>query len=201
MSIKYEIQSIKNSQGSGEERHFARIFEREPMTAEQLKSRIQASCTLTKGDIEATLSALREQMIHELSQGHRFYIPSIGYFSLSADLDMPDDKPIDKVRGDYISVRNIKFRPDAAMLHEVRGNVRFERATFSSESSLYTEEVLLAKIKEYLSTNHYINRRIMERQFALRESAALRWLRHFTATGVLKKEGARNAPVYFLAKE
>lgn len=27
MSIKYEIQSIKNSQGTGKEQHFARIFE------------------------------------------------------------------------------------------------------------------------------------------------------------------------------
>ena len=75
MSIKYEIQSIKNSQGSGEERHFARIFEQPPMTAQQLAAHIQNSCTLTKADVEATLSALRDYMLHELSQGHRFYIP------------------------------------------------------------------------------------------------------------------------------
>ena len=156
MSIKYEIHSIKNSQGTGEERNFARIFEHEPMTAEQLKSHIQDSCSLTKGDIEATLSALREHMIHELSHGNRFYIPSIGYFSLSVDLDMPEDKPIDKVRGDYISVRNIKFRPDAAMLQEIKSNVRFERADFSSKSSKYTEEEMLSKIKAFLATNVYL---------------------------------------------
>lgn len=38
MSIKYEILSIKNSQGTSEERNFARIFEYEPMVAKQLKS-------------------------------------------------------------------------------------------------------------------------------------------------------------------
>lgn len=80
MSIKYEIQSIKNSQGTGKEQHFARIFEDAPMSAQQLESHIQSSCSLTKGDVEATLSALRECMIHDLSHGHRFYIPSIGYF-------------------------------------------------------------------------------------------------------------------------
>ena len=68
MSIKYEIQSIKNSQGSGEERHFARIFEQAPMTAQQLAAHIQNSCTLTKADVEATLSALRDYMLHELSK-------------------------------------------------------------------------------------------------------------------------------------
>lgn len=201
MSIKYEIHSIKNSQGTGEERNFARIFEHEPMTAKQLKSQIQASCSLTEGDIEATLSALRDHMIYELSHGNRFYIPSIGYFSLSVDLNMPEDKPIEKVRGDYISVRNIKFRPDATMLQEVKNNVSFERATFSSKSNKYTEDVLLAKIREYLSTNHCINRRDMERLFGLRQSAALRWLKHFTEIGVLKKEGARNSPVYFMEKQ
>lgn len=198
MSIKYEIHSIKNSQGTGEERNFARIFEREPMTAEQLKSHIQASCSLTKGDIEATLSALREYMIHELSHGNRFYIPSIGYFSLSVDLDMPEDKPIEKVRGDYISVRNIKFRPDASMLQEVKNNVRFERADFSSKSNKYTEDEIWEKIKAFLAVNHCINRRDMELQFGLRQSAALKWLKHFVEKGVLKKDGARNSPVYFL---
>ena len=137
-------------------------------------------------------------MIHELSHGNRFYIPSIGYFSLSVDLDMPEDKPIDKVRADYISVRNIKFRPDAAMLQEVKSHVRFERADFSSKSSKYTEEEILNKIKAFLATNRCINRRDMELHFGLRQSAALRWLKHFVETGVLKKEGARNSPVYFL---
>ena len=201
MSIKYEIHSIKNSQGTGEERNFARIFEHEPMTAKQLKSHIQATCSLTEGDIEATLSALREHMIHELSHGNRFYIPYIGYFSLSVDLNMPDDKPIDKVRGDYISVRNIKFRPDATMLQEVKNKVRFERADFSSKSSKYTEEEMLEKIKGFLATNHCINRRDMEMQFGLRQSVALKWLKHFTEIGALKKDGARNSPVYFLVKQ
>ena len=200
MSIKYEIHSIKNSQGTGEERNFARIFEHESMTAEQLKSHIQDSCSLTKGDIEATLSALREHMIHELSHSDRFYIPSIGYFLLSVDLDMPEDKPLDKVRGDYISVRNIKFRPDAAMLQEVKSHVRFERADFSTKSSKYTEDEMQNKIKAFLATNHCINRRDMELQFGLRQSAALRWLKHFMEIGVLKKDGARNSPVYFLNK-
>lgn len=199
MSIKYEIQSIKNSQGTGEERHFARIFEGIPMSAEQLESHIQTSCSLTKGDVEATLSALRENMIRELSQGNRFYIPTIGYFSLSVDLDMPKDKPVDKARADYISVRNIKFRPDASMLKKVKMNTRFERAKFSTKSKATTEEIMLEKIKEYLSTNSCINRRTMETLFGLRQNAALKWLKHFTEIGVLRKEGAVNSPVYFLA--
>lgn len=171
------------------------------MSAQQLESYIQSSCSLTKGDVEATLSALRECMIQHLSHGNRFYIPSIGYFSLSVNLNMPEDKPIDKARADYISVRNINFRPDASMLQEVKRNVHFERAKFSTKSKEHTEEMMLEKIKEYLSTNICINRRAMEIHFGLRQNSALKWLKHFTEIGVLRKEGARNSPVYFMNKQ
>ena len=108
------------------------------MSAQQLESYIQSSCSLTKGDVEATLSALRECMIQHLSHGNRFYIPSIGYFSLSVNLNMPEDK----ASADYISVRNI-IRPDASMLQEVKRNVHFERAKYSTKSREHTEEMML----------------------------------------------------------
>ena len=200
MSIKYEIHSIKNSKGSGKEQEFVRIFDNPPQTDQQLEGHIQDNCSLTKGDVQAALMTLRDCMIHELSCGNRFHIPEIGYFSLAVDLDIPEDKPAEKVRGDYISVRNIKFRPDAELLNEVKTNVRFERAKFSSKSRQYTEEELLEKIKEYLAANNCITRRDLERNFGLRQSAALKCLKHFTETGMLKKEGARNSPVYFLNK-
>lgn len=111
MNIKYEIHSIKNSNGKGEERHYAHLHEGTAMNADQLESHIEESCSLTKSDMEATLSALRAAMIRELSQGKRFYLPSIGSFSLSVDLNLPEGKPIEKMRGDYISVRNLNFRP------------------------------------------------------------------------------------------
>lgn len=96
MSIKYEIQSIKNSKGTGKEQEFVRIFENPPQTDRQLESHIQDNCSLTKGDVQATLMTLRDSMINELSHGNRFHIPEIGYFSLAVNLDMPDDKPMEK---------------------------------------------------------------------------------------------------------
>ena len=198
MSIKYEIQSIKNAQGKGEERLFARIFEQETMTSNELESQIQANCSLTRGDIAATLKALRDCMRHELSTGRRFCLPEIGYFSLSVDLNMPDDTPTDKARADYISVRNINFRPDASLLADVRRTARFERAKFSTKSRQYTEEELVARLRDYFARNNCLTRRDLEREFGLRQSTALLWLRRLTEKGVLKKDGVRTAPVYFL---
>ena len=200
MSIKYEIRSIQNAQGTGKERHYAHIYEQPAMTPQQLASRIQDSCSLTKSDVEGTVSALREAMIRELEQGHRFYIPKIGYFSLSVGLEIPDGKPIDKVRGDDIKVRNINFQPEASMLQEIKSHSRFEHAEFSTLSKKQSEESLLKKITVFLSKNKCLTRRDMELEFGLRRSTAYKWLKHFTETGVLKKKGTLSSPVYFLAE-
>lgn len=102
------------------------------------------------------------------------------------------------MRADYLSVRNIRFRPDATLLKEVRKGVLFERATFTTKSANLTEDELKEKIILYFATNNCLTRRAMEKEFGLRPTIALKRLRHFTETGLLKKEGSRNSPVYFL---
>ena len=200
MSIKYELHYIINAQGTGENRRFVRLFEQPPLSDHQLKKEIHSSCTLTVSDLEGTLSALRAAMIRELSQGKRFHIPSIGYFSLSVDSDIPDDTPEEKMRGDYIKVRNINFQPEASMLQEIKSHSRFEHAEFSTLSKKQSEESLLKKITVFLSKNKCLTRRDMELEFGLRRSTAYKWLKHFTETGVLKKKGTLSSPVYFLAE-
>lgn len=198
MSINYEIHTISNSQGSGTARHFARIVEGSPMSAQQLERLIQDNSTLKKGDIEATLSELREQMVRELSQGHRFYIPNVGYFSLSVKLDA-DGKAVEKVSSGDLHLHNINFRPEASLLQEVSSKVRFRRARLTSKSVVYEEKQLLSLLMDYLSANHFITCRTMQRQFRLRETAARKWLKRFVEQGVIRREGARNAPVYIKA--
>lgn len=198
MSINYEIHTISNSQGSGTACHFARIVEGSPMTAQQLEHLIQDNSTLKKGDIEATLSELREQMVRELSQGHRFYIPNVGYFSLSVKLDA-DGKAVEKVSGKDLHLHNINFRPEASLLQEVGSKVRFRRARLTSKSVAYEEKQLLSLLMDYLSANHFITCRTMQRQFRLRETAARKWLKRFVEQGVIRRKGARNAPVYIKA--
>lgn len=168
------------------------------MNAEQLESHIEESCSLTKSDMEATLSALRAAMIRELSQGKRFHLPSIGSFSLSVDLNLPEGKSVDKMRGDYISVRNLNFRPDTPMLREIKNNARFERANVSTQSNHFTEEHILTQIKEFFKTHAYITRRDIESLFGFRRSYATKWLKHFRECGVLKQSGPVNSAVYLL---
>ena len=201
MNIKYKIHTIENAQGKGKERHFVRLENYPPMSEKQLEKHICQSCSLTEGDLKSALYALRESMISELLQGKRFYLPSIGYFSLSVDLDMPEDKAIEKVRGDYISVRNIKFLPDADMLQTIKCKAKFERSTYTATSLRYTEEELAKGLREYLVEKKMINRSNFQSVFGVRKNKALQWLKHFTETGLLKKFGAKNSPLCCLNEE
>ncbi|EHJ36160.1 putative DNA-binding protein [Leyella stercorea DSM 18206] len=200
MSIKYEIHGIKNAKGEGKEQKYVHLFAHEPQSDHALEDDIQASCSLTKADVRAAFSALRDHMARALASGSRFHIPGVGYFSLSVGLDapddLPDDLPDDKMRADYIRLRNIRFRPERSLLSEVGSGVSFERAAFSSRSRQYTEEQLLSLLRHYFTTHTCLTRRILQRVAGLRESAAKKWLQHLTATGVLQKDGASNAPVY-----
>lgn len=198
MAIKYEIQKIRNSGGDGNERRFARIFEHEPMTALQIENHIQDNCSLTRSDVRSALVALRDCMASELRKGNRFHIPDIGYFSLSVDLNMREDTPTDKARADYITLRGVKFQPERSLVEEVGRGMRFERARFSTQSRQYSEEEMVDALRLFFTTHSLLTRRDMEQEFGLRPSTALRWLRRLVEKGVLRREGTRNSPVYFL---
>ena len=89
MSIKYEIHGIKNAKGEGKEQKYVHLFAREPQSDCALEEDIQANCSLTKADVRAAFSALRDHMVRALASGSRFHLPGVGYFSLSVGLDAP----------------------------------------------------------------------------------------------------------------
>lgn len=201
MAIKYEIHYLPNAGGEGETRRFAHVFEEPAMTDNQMVERLAKHSCIGEAEATSVLMKLRDIIEEDLQEGRRVNIPGIGYLSLSADLDMDELKPDSKVRADYVSVRGIKFRPNADLLKTVKRRVKFEKSQYSSRSYPFSEETLKEKIRKYLKTNRSINRRVLEREFYIRKQTALNWLNRLVDSGFLIKEGARNSPVYFLAKE
>ena len=88
MDLKYDIYTIKNSQGTGENRQYVRLVQHEPMTDKELEAAIQNRCSLTKGDVAAVLRELHGICVQAFSMGRRVHIPELGYFSLAASLEM-----------------------------------------------------------------------------------------------------------------
>lgn len=198
MAVKYEIQNIENSQGTGEPRPFARLHQGAAMTADELADRLAASTTLTAADMKAVMSELCHYAKEELSAGRRFYLPEIGYLSLSVGNVPPSRKPDGKITDKDIYLRNIDFRPEAKFLRDVRRRVRFEKSGYTTSSARYAEEELWAKVKAYLDDNKYVNNSIMRSLFGLSKYKAAQWLSRFTAGGRLVKRGRERQPLYFL---
>ncbi len=198
MELKYDIYKLHNSQGTGEERQYVRIIQHEPMSEKALQERIQNRCSLTKGDVAAVLAELHDIAVQEFLEGRRFYIPEIGYFSLSASLEMPENNPDKKITGKEVRITGINFRPEARLLQEVQRQAHFVRSRYTSQSTPYTEEKLLAKIQEYLKDNRYITARIIRCQFGLTQYTTQKWLKHFCEKGILVKDGTDRSPIYFL---
>jgi len=201
MAIKYEIHYLPNAGGNDETRRFAHIFEEPAMNDKQMIERIAKHSCLGEGEVSAVLMRLRDIIEEDLKDGRRVNIPEIGYLSLSADLNMDDLKPDSKVRADYVSVKGIKFRPNADLLKQVKRHTHFEKSQYTSRSYPFSEETLKEKIKEYLKEHRSINRRTLEMEFHIRKQTALNWLKKLVDSGFLIKEGSRTAPVYFLAEE
>ena len=95
-------------------------------------------------------------------------------------------------------ITGINFRPEAKLLEQVQRNTHFVRSKYTSQSTQYTEEKLLAKIKEYLQENRYVTTRILRILFGLTPYMAQKWLNHFCEKGIMVKEGTQHAPIYFL---
>ena len=47
MDLKYDVYTITNAEGSGEERKYVRLKQYEAMTAHELEATIQQRCSLT----------------------------------------------------------------------------------------------------------------------------------------------------------
>lgn len=201
MDLKYDVYTITNAEGSGEERKYVRLKQHEAMTAHELEATIQQRCTLTKGDVAAVFSELHDIVVSEFSMGRRVYVPQLGYFSLAVNLEMPEDNPDKKITGKEVRLRGINFRPEASLLQEIDRNIHFVRSEYSSQSTIFTEEKLWTRLQEYFQENRYLTIKLMRMEFGLTRHMAQKWIDHFIAKGLLIKDGTPRSPIYFLNDE
>lgn len=198
MDLKYDVYTITNAEGSGEERKYVRLKQHEAMTAHELEATIQQRCTLTKGDVAAVFSELHDIVVTEFSMGRRVYVPQLGYFSLAVNLEMPEENPDKKITGKEVRLRGINFRPEAGLLQEIERNIHFVRSEYSSRSNFFTEEKLWARLQEFFKENRYLTVSLMRMKFGLTRHMAQKWIDYFIAKGLLIKDGTPRSPIYFL---
>lgn len=198
LAIRYDIQYIGNAQGGGKPQEFVRLLDEPPIRDVQLEEKLQQRSSISKGGVRAVLLALQEVMQEELMDGRRFCIPGVGHFSLSPSLELPEGKTVEKVRAEYVGVKNVNFKPDKKMLEALKHKTRFLKTESLTGTVHYTAPEMEQMIKDYLSEHRYMTRRDMERRFYLTQYTAYKWLDFFVGIGVLVKDGTRHNPLYFL---
>lgn len=198
MDLKYDVYTITNAEGSGEERKYVRLKQHEAMTASELEATIQQRCTLTKGDVAAVFTELHDIVVSEFSMGRRVYVPKLGYFSLAVNLEVPEDNPDKKITGKEVRLRGINFRPDAGLLQEIDRNVHFIRSEYTGRSNVFTEKKLWTVLQEFFQENRYLTISLMRMKFGLSRHMAQKWIDHFIDKGLLVKDGSPRSPIYFL---
>ena len=201
MNIRYNILQLKNERGSGHSRRFVHLQQQRAEPASRLEELAERNTTLTRADMKAALSVVREYICQELTAGHQVYLPEVGYFALSAMLSGKTGSDGSGIKANEIRVRTIRFSPEKQLLSEVRRKVGFRKAAQANISKEYTMAELTRRVTDYLSTHPYLTRRIMENEFQLTPSTAYRWLRRLVASGVLKKEGVQGSPYYTLGNK
>ena len=198
MDLKYDVYTITNAEGSGEERKYVRLKQHEAMTASELEATIQQRCTLTKGDVAAVFTELHDIVVSEFSMGRRVYVPKLGYFSLAVNLEVPEDNPDKKITGKEVRLRGINFRPEAGLLQEIDRNVHFIRSEYTGRSNVFTEKKLWTVLQEFFQENRYLTISLMRMKFGLSRHMAQKWIDHFIDKGLLVKDGSPRSPIYFL---
>lgn len=198
MDLKYDVYTITNAEGSGEERKYVRLKQHEAMTASELEATIQQRCTLTKGDVAAVFTELHDIVVSEFSMGRRVYVPELGYFSLAVNLEMPEDNPDKKITGKEVRLRGINFRPETGLLREIERNIHFVRSEYTGRSNSFTEEKLWTVLQQFFQENRYLTISLMRMKFGLSRHMAQKWIDHFIDKGLLVKDGTPRSPIYFL---
>ena len=198
MDLKYDVYTITNAEGSGEERKYVRLKQHEAMTASELEATIQQRFTLTKGDVAAVFKELHDIVVSEFSMGRRVYVPELGYFSLAVNLEMPEDNPDKKITGKEVRLRGINFRPETGLLREIERNIHFVRSEYTGRSNSFTEEKLWTVLQQFFQENRYLTISLMRMKFGLSRHMAQKWIDHFIDKGLLVKDGTPRSPIYFL---
>lgn len=198
MNVNYDIYIINNASGQNKTRKYVQLKQADPMTETELQKTIQSHCSLTKGDVAAVLTELHDIVIREFAMGRRVYIPGLGYFSMSAEIDALNKNSGKKITGKEIRLRRINFRPEKGIMSELKRSVCFVRTKRSSKSNEYTENQIVVRMKEYLRKNRFITCSIMRRMFGLTQYTAQKWLNLFVEKNVILKDGTRRFPIYFL---
>ena len=197
MSIHFDFYRNPNTQDTDKEdtvKYHARVVGSQTIEFDQIVNHISQRCTLSKGDIQAVIGELSDELVCILGEGNRASIPGIGYFSLS--LAVPKDAQPTQTRSHSVQIKHIEYRADQQLKKKMVERASFERIRekkHSASLSIYEIDALLI---DYFEENQLMNRQQFADLCHFTKITACRHLKRLVAEGRLKNVNTLHSPIY-----
>ena len=191
--IYYNFYKNPRKEKEGPEHFHPRTINQGTADLKVLAKEIEKGTTLTAADIEATLTALTDQMVKHLLNGERIYLKGLGYFSISLRCTKTNAIP-DQTRAENIRFKALNFKADKNLRLELQG-ITCKRCSSNTSNTGESIEVVNA-LSKFFETHSFITRKMMEELCNMSQTTANRRLKECINNRILKNEGTRFNPIY-----
>lgn len=162
---------------------------------EQMAEEICLSCSLTRSDVIAAISALSERMAAALKSGHKVRMNGLGTFRLRLTTPTKELQATDHV-AKHITVRDVAFKAEQKFESNFL-NVNFERTDHSRTlRRVEAEDVLREKLRTYFDEHEFLRRPHVEAMAHCGKTTAKTLLTRLVSEGYLTNVGTLRAPAY-----
>lgn len=178
-------------------RYHARIINNRNLDTSEVRSMIQARCTVNETDVTAVLDALSHVLGENLADGKKIHLDGIDYFypTLTCTEEIAADTPR---RNTKVRLKGIQFRSDQALKRAI-GSVKFKRIKSNNHSDRVSEVEIDIRLKEYFGKHQILQRIDFESLCGMVRSTAMAHIRRLCKEGKLNNVGLHNQPIYIPA--
>ena len=197
MSIHYDFYrnpSKKEDKDNAELSYHARVVGSQTIELDEIANHISHRSTLTKGDIQAVISELSDEIAHILCAGNRVAIPEIGYFSLS--LSAPKDTQPKQTRAQSLQIKHIEFRAGQQLKNKVMAQATFERTKEKRHSAVLSRSEIDALLTDFFKENKFLTSQKFAELCHFTRITATRHLRRLVEEGCIQNNNTLRNPIY-----
>lgn len=199
MPILFDFYVSPSDSGKGEkEKYHARVVRSHTVQIDDIVNNISKRCTLSKGDIRAVLDELGDELVYNLCEGDRIYLPGIGYFYLS--LSAPKDANPKTTRSQNIGIKAVEFRADSILKKGLENHAKLERSDIKVHSPRLDSYEIDILLEDYFHKNEFLTRIKFEKLCGFTKTTAQRHLQRLLNEGRLVNVNTRHNPIYKPAK-
>lgn len=195
MPILFDFYVSPSNSGKGEkEKYHARVVRSHTVPINDIVNNISKRCTLSKGDIQAVLDELGDELVYNLCEGDRVHLPGIGYFYLS--LSAPKDANPKTTRSQNIGIKAVEFRADSILKNSLESHAQFERSDIKVHSSRLASYEIDTLLVDYFHKNEFLTRIKFEKLCGFTKTTAQRHLQRLVDESKLVNVNTRHNPIY-----